>query len=201
MELDVEALPLSATNIRSPPTAYISPLNHDNGLRYRMTHTAESDEHSIERHVHVSRNITSDTVHSGKTLRTDPIASFYDNLRKVVTSSGAKHCIFISGSSGRSSRIVPVPVKNRNNDVATWKEIREHWYETTGLWKRYIPFYGVTKVREAKVSVGPNFPLKVFFLCTNSFDLKGTTLVNTLPTFKYHAKLKSIACSKSYSMT
>ncbi|KAF3397213.1 hypothetical protein DPV78_008078 [Talaromyces pinophilus] len=161
MELDLEARPVSTTNIRSPPTAYIQPLNDDNGLRYRGTPTAESDEHSIERHVHVPRNITSNAVQSGNTLRIDPTASFYDNLRKGITDSGANHCIFICGSSGRSSRIVPVPVKNRNNDVATWEQIREHWYETTGLWKKYIPFYGVSKVSEAKVSVGLNFPLKI----------------------------------------
>jgi hypothetical protein len=155
MERDIEARPLSITNICSPSAAYISPLNHDNGLRYRRTiPTAESDEHSIERDVHVSRNITSNAVQCGNTSRIDPIEEFWDNLRQdVITNSGAKDCIFIAVSSGRSSQIVSVPVKDRNNDVATWKQIQEHWYETTGRWKRYIPLYGVTEVREVKVSV------------------------------------------------
>lgn len=157
MEPDVEALPMSTTDIHFPPTAHISPFNHDNGLRYRRIATAESDEHSTERHVHHSRNNSWNAVQSGNTSRTDPTADFHDIIRKGVTNSGAKHCIFICGSSGRSSPIVPVPVKNQNNDVATWKQIREHFYKTTGLWKRCIPFYGVTKVSEAKVSVGSNF--------------------------------------------
>lgn len=184
MEPDVEALPMSATDIRSLPTAYISPPIHENGLRYRRIPTAESDEHSIERNVRHSQNITCNAVQSESTLRPDPTANFYDNIRKDLTNSGAEDCIFIAVSTGRSFRIVSVPVKNRKNDVVTWKQIQQCYYEAIGLWRKYNPFHGVTKVSEAKVSVRLYFPSELFILSIKSFDLKGTTLVKILPMFK-----------------
>lgn len=38
------------------------------------------------------------------------------------------------------------------SDVAIYQRLKETCYQYQGMWKRWLPFYGITNVREVKVS-------------------------------------------------
>lgn len=50
----------------------------------------------------------------------------------------------------------PISAKEKafESDAAVWGRMREIYFNEKGQWKKWLPFYGPTAVREVKVGTG-----------------------------------------------
>ena len=47
--------------------------------------------------------------------------------------------------------ILPVPVSTSEDEVETWRKINTAWYKRRGLWRKFLPGFGVVRVETAEV--------------------------------------------------
>ncbi|KAL3456035.1 hypothetical protein BJX64DRAFT_271353 [Aspergillus heterothallicus] len=52
-----------------------------------------------------------------------------------------------------SCQITPVHLKDDDNEVSVWNELRREWHSRNGKWRQYLPFYGGPGVDVVKVSI------------------------------------------------
>lgn len=53
--------------------------------------------------------------------------------------------------------ILPVPVSNSEDEVATWEEINKAWYRHRGHWSKRLPGFGIIRVEAAEVRYATTF--------------------------------------------
>ena len=83
-----------------------------------------------------------------------PTLSFYETfLDRASQDSGPDRCLFLCWGISGNQWAISVPVKNPGNETEIFNDIRSRWFEHRGRWRRLLPSYGVTAVKEVKVNV------------------------------------------------
>jgi hypothetical protein len=59
------------------------------------------------------------------------------------------------------------------SDNAIWHRIRETYFSDKGKWKKWLPFYGPTTVREVEVRIKPTIKISVADFILYSFNSLG----------------------------
>lgn len=76
---------------------------------------------------------------------------FFDHFSARQKASGACECAFIAWGTAGNHRAIDVPIPEPEDDVDAFSRMQKAYYQARGKWRRFIPFYGPSHVREATV--------------------------------------------------
>lgn len=75
-------------------------------------------------------------------------------FRQMLMPDGPQACnIFLCSGKDTSCDIISTSVPPEADETEIWRAMNEAWYHHRGLWRKYIPMFGVNEVQKVKVAI------------------------------------------------